>query len=230
MPDQRGTAASYRWRHGQQDRARVMGRGRAASDWLPALPVCAAARRQALRCRWPESPGLKSSGPACKVPGIPTQRPGAVLETAPVRCGAGREGPPLWPDQLRSEEHTSELQSLRHLVCGLLLDKRRRDDDGVNASRHLLRGGRRLGPVEMNLDRAARPLVFLMIRQPPRSTLFPYPTLFRSGLQLCVPGASDTRGSSLKCQRIRLTKAGDRKSTRLNSSHLGISYAVFCLT
>src|SRR5256885_13950069 len=71
---------------------------------------------------------------------------------------------------------------------------------------------------------------FLMIRRPPRSTLFPYTTLFRS--HYC----RDTRGRR-SCNRHdvfrRLGRGGrrgrDRKSTRLNSSHLVISYAVFCL-
>src|SRR5256885_13789332 len=64
---------------------------------------------------------------------------------------------------------------------------------------------------------------FLMIRRPPRSTLFPYTTLFRSGRDQCVlPGAGRCRGHGAG-------PAGDRKSTRLNSSHLVISYAVFCL-
>src|ERR1039457_7615972 len=63
---------------------------------------------------------------------------------------------------------------------------------------------------------------FLMIRRPPRSTLFPYTTLFRSG----VEGGKwlKTGGEDLGCLGY-----GDRKSTRLNSSHLVISYAVFCL-
>src|SRR5436190_4940493 len=68
-----------------------------------------------------------------------------------------------------------------------------------------------------------------MIRRPPRSTLFPYTTLFRSA------GASadrDQRGR-LAAGRPRAAGAaggrGDRKSTRLNSSHTVISYAVFCL-
>src|SRR5215204_7393754 len=62
---------------------------------------------------------------------------------------------------------------------------------------------------------------FLMIRRPPRSTLFPYTTLFRSPrLQPPV----------LWCGTAGLARAlGDRKSTRLNSSHTVISYAVFCL-
>src|SRR2546422_11306062 len=81
---------------------------------------------------------------------------------------------------------------------------------------------------------------FLMIRRPPRSTLFPYTTLFRS-----PPGAGTGRGSALarrpaagrgdawsrrcgsRCGAARLE--GDRKSTRLDSSHGYISYAVFCL-
>src|SRR5256885_4857431 len=70
-----------------------------------------------------------------------------------------------------------------------------------------------------------------MIRRPPRSTLFPYTTLFRS-----VVGDHRVGGIEFIAleQRQRITIAmalacGDRKSTRLNSSHLVISYAVFCL-
>src|SRR4051795_13782687 len=64
---------------------------------------------------------------------------------------------------------------------------------------------------------------FLMIRRPPRSTLFPYTTLFRSGGTLNQ--AED--GYEMKCAGFRVPP--DRKSTRLNSSHTLISYAVFCL-
>src|SRR6266550_5222709 len=62
---------------------------------------------------------------------------------------------------------------------------------------------------------------FLMIRRPPRSTLFPYTTLFRSdrGRRRTVPG----------CRSRPVRPRSDRKSTRLNSSHGYISYAVFCL-
>src|SRR5208337_5276744 len=63
---------------------------------------------------------------------------------------------------------------------------------------------------------------FLMIRRPPRSTLFPYTTLFRSSRRYRSVGAR--AGDPLGGER-RL----DRKSTRLNSSHRCISYAVFCL-
>src|SRR2546430_7887447 len=75
-----------------------------------------------------------------------------------------------------------------------------------------------------------------MIRRPPRSTLFPYTTLFRSlrariysaGIELYEHAdlLADLRG--LRTQ-FRAGRSGDRKSTRLNSSHSQISYAVFCL-
>src|SRR3712207_7717985 len=92
-----------------------------------------------------------------------------------------------------------------------------------------------------------------MIRRPPRSTLFPYTTLFRSALVAqrrieLVTSTGDrisrrTLGGSIKWEEIagicrtavihlgaeELTEWADRKSTRLNSSHANISYAVFCL-
>src|SRR5256885_11925290 len=77
-----------------------------------------------------------------------------------------------------------------------------------------------------------------MIRRPPRSTLFPYTTLFRSGrLHLVRRAALANRCStrdhfarSENCATRHMPAlASDRKSTRLNSSHLVISYAVFCL-
>src|SRR5262245_62954391 len=73
-----------------------------------------------------------------------------------------------------------------------------------------------------------------MIRRPPRSTLFPYTTLFRSTGRQCAKAAGRARRRAAHQPRQRLPGAaqrprGDRKSTRLNSSHLGISYAVFCL-
>src|SRR3712207_7185016 len=92
---------------------------------------------------------------------------------------------------------------------------------------------------------------FLMIRRPPRSTLFPYTTLFRSRLIDITPSAisqaeSGRRGLSLDTLVTLTERLGvgldqllstvedrgyilDRKSTRLNSSHANISYAVFCL-
>src|SRR5690349_23798136 len=88
---------------------------------------------------------------------------------------------------------------------------------------------------------------FLMLRRPPRSTLFPYTTLFRSilltlqadvaqnyfalrALDAEIATVSGTVG--LRNEQVRLVRSrfeGDRKSTRLNSSHVEISYAVFCL-
>src|SRR4051812_49658814 len=71
-----------------------------------------------------------------------------------------------------------------------------------------------------------------MIRRPPRSTLFPYTTLFRS--RCSIPCVEQLRRLPVRRflyrYKTRLTgKRRDRKSTRLNSSHMSISYAVFCL-
>src|SRR5256885_9332217 len=72
-----------------------------------------------------------------------------------------------------------------------------------------------------------------MIRRPPRSTLFPYTTLFRSGgTQGRLPRLAGAAGRTPGGRAGALPPGaggGDRKSTRLNSSHLVISYAVFCL-
>src|SRR3712207_9065172 len=85
---------------------------------------------------------------------------------------------------------------------------------------------------------------FLMIRRPPRSTLFPYTTLFRSAIgakglkttwkvsvvALAVVGSAAWEAAEAATTPARAsTRAADRKSTRLNSSHANISYAVFCL-
>src|SRR5258708_31390105 len=66
-----------------------------------------------------------------------------------------------------------------------------------------------------------------MIRRPPRSTLFPYTTLFRSKPVLCF--LESPSNGLLIADEVGLGKTIDRKSTRLNSSHQIISYAVFCL-
>src|SRR5438477_3460647 len=70
-----------------------------------------------------------------------------------------------------------------------------------------------------------------MIRRPPRSTLFPYTTLFRS--QASARTVRRRRGGrrpdGARLQRQHAAEGRDRKSTRLNSSHMSISYAVFCL-
>src|SRR2546426_1895892 len=74
---------------------------------------------------------------------------------------------------------------------------------------------------------------FLMIRRPPRSTLFPYTTLFRSQNQFPGKAAATCESCSTSAIMRNMTNpryaSTDRKSTRLNSSHLVISYAVFCL-
>src|SRR5438034_4060062 len=68
-----------------------------------------------------------------------------------------------------------------------------------------------------------------MIRRPPRSTLFPYTTLFRS-VQFGGPARRNLRQAAQRQSRsLRGCRDQDRKSTRLNSSHTVISYAVFCL-
>src|SRR2546422_9523881 len=69
---------------------------------------------------------------------------------------------------------------------------------------------------------------FLMIRRPPRSTLFPYTTLFRSWHDK-GEDAPQLTNLGAKAYRTLLVELKDRKSTRLNSSHGYISYAVFCL-
>src|SRR5258708_11043774 len=67
-----------------------------------------------------------------------------------------------------------------------------------------------------------------MIRRPPRSTLFPYTTLFRSDQDAPLLRKLPGTGAHRRCQETERAKR-DRKSTRLNSSHQIISYAVFCL-
>src|SRR5438477_3527586 len=76
--------------------------------------------------------------------------------------------------------------------------------------------------------------VFLMIRRPPGSTLFPYTTLFRSGGGRVRTDERAARPRGAQPRRAGDHERGrpdrrDRKSTRLNSSHMSISYAVFCL-
>src|SRR5256885_10269535 len=70
---------------------------------------------------------------------------------------------------------------------------------------------------------------FLMIRRPPRSTLFPYTTLFRSTRAACGSAPSTASPTACCAPTTATPRCRDRKSTRLNSSHLVISYAVFCL-
>src|SRR5205814_1695019 len=154
-----------------------------------------------------------------------------------ARMAQGDLGAELWGSidrpPWRSEEHTSELQSLRHLVCRLLLEQ---------TNRTVLASDRRTS------QRSLPPLP-----RPPSTTLFPYTTLFRSPepqiarlprttkeagrwtpttprrLMLSLWRAWRRATSAQSCGGPSTGLLGDRKSTRLNSSHLGISYAVFCL-
>src|ERR1035441_9924544 len=120
--------------------------------------------------------------------------PISLLADPPDHRGRGRRRAPdrarrrRPPARTRSEEHTSELQSLRHLVCLLLLRRAR------------------------------------------RSTLFPYTTLFRSRFSLTRLTTADEVDAALQIVPAAVARLRelDRKSTRLNSSHLGISYAFCC--
>src|SRR6266581_4474488 len=109
--------------------------------------------------------------------------------TAPPACGRwpARTRAPL---PARSEEHTSELQSPVHLVCRLLLEKKKREPGlpagGVQSRQPVRRagaapGGLRPLPAGLGSKSAIRRRVFFfgMVRRPPRPTLFPYTTLFR---------------------------------------------------
>src|ERR1035437_5259851 len=143
----------------------------------------------------------------------------------------------------RSEEHTSELQSRQYLVCRLLLEKNNpyhflfcfacqrfaRDCFSSSACPWPVNGvPRRDLPTitgSAGMPAANGDMFFLMIRRPPRSTLFPYTTLFRSGNVRNAGGERAWRSAAAKAR----SKRRDRKSTRLNSSHANISYAVFCL-
>src|SRR6267378_607092 len=104
-------------------------------------------------------------------------------------CGSPPSRTPPWSTSARSEEHTSELQSRRDLVCRLLLEKKKKrhrarpglHDDRFAAGSDLSALAtllRRRTAADPGL-RGTRLFFFLMIRRPPRSTLFPYTTLFR---------------------------------------------------
>src|SRR5476649_275953 len=152
------------------------------------------------------------------------------------RCGVVRSC-------MRSEEHTSELQSHSDVVCRLLLEKKKLSDDqghdalpdvahtGEPEADPLGGGGevraRRVHFRRKHGDPAATRgcFFFLMIRRPPRSTLFPYTTLFRSCRRSCRRRTCRSSPTASPWTSARK----DRKSTRLNSSHTVNSYAVFCL-
>src|ERR1035438_5218323 len=138
-------------------------------------------------------------------------------------------------DAMRSEEHTSELQSLRHLVCRLLLEKKKQPGDiswplmkhsqtslGVGASGESLASGTssfgrcvtNVGFFFFNYTAPTEIYTFSLHDALPIYVLAERHPQFRTGHSGFGHG---------------LEREIDRKSTRLNSSHLGISYAVFCL-
>src|SRR6266404_5673407 len=105
--------------------------------------------------------------------------------------------------EVRSEEHTSELQSLAYLVCRLLLEKKKNDilmETCFTESRKAYTCAAR--------KRYYILFFFLMIRRPPRSTLFPYTTLFRSALR---SSSRATRPRALPVRRTNHRKGCRRE-------------------
>src|SRR3990170_2976818 len=119
------------------------------------------------------------------------------------------------PPMRRSEEHTSELQSPDHLVCRLLLEKKI-DQLRGNFERRVYRAGQ-------GLYRYGRLVVyvllfFLMIRRPPRSTLFPYTTLFRSGP--ADPGSHGASAPRARRDAWRRRRSEEHTSELQSPDHL----------
>src|ERR1035438_7122160 len=122
---------------------------------------------------------------------------------------------------LRSEEHTSELQSLRHLVCRLLLEKTKSC----------------AMPTIMVGSICPLPVMLSSVWQNGSSCIFfkdtatteIYTLSLHDALPISCKSAYDNPPASLTIPLVARDFQSDRKSTRLNSSHLGISYAVFCL-
>src|SRR5215813_1425198 len=127
-------------------------------------------------CRPPRSRSRSTSSPAtrtrCSWRSVLQPPISPARRARPTPC-IGYTTPGRWrTSPARSEEHTSELQSRPHLVCRLLLEKKKTSIDAYRGSYvHLVR---------LKSPWAHFYFFFLMIRRPPRSTLFPYTTLFRS--------------------------------------------------
>src|SRR5215510_4424180 len=125
-------------------------------------------RRPPRSTLFPYTTPFRSSGTRCQPLGRVAEDPIAVGVEEDM-SGTGR-----------SEEHTSELLSRGHLVCRLLLEKKKMRADGHCRRTSPREGSRRLFTTPCRSRNNRRSLFFLMIRRPPRSTLFPYTTLFRS--------------------------------------------------
>src|SRR3989339_761360 len=163
-------------------------------------------------------PGSAARGRPCRAPRAPSRTP-------------------------RSEEHTSELQSLTNLVCRLLLEKKKNKNKNKEKNQLDLKRTQQhnrnyiyshsnlvillILQSQIHTHNSSKFPFFLMIRRPPRSTLFPYTTLFRSLVLEFFLRHGLLAQLLQHCQSSMCHQ--DRKSTRLNSSHDQISYAVFCL-
>src|SRR5215831_12408539 len=149
-----------------------------------------------------------------------------------------RSPPSPTPTRARSEEHTSELQSLRHLVCRLLLEKKKTrpartkyGDQTHKKSSIVTFCMAALSLVHASMGGAAwsPPLlfVFCFFFNDTATT-----EIYTLSLHDALPISQDHRADAGRRRapgRAQGARHRDRKSTRLNSSHLGISYAVFCL-
>src|SRR5476651_508142 len=130
----------------------------------------------------------------------------------------------------RSEEHTSELQSRQYLVCRLLLEKKKHALQKTKCPVLAFSVERDLQvPPNKNFPLFKKVLFFFNDTATTEIYTFPYTTLFRScrGAQYLWRIAAKAGCSAPACGLY--AGSGDRKSTRLNSSHANISYAVFCL-
>src|SRR5471030_1964997 len=152
-------------------------------------------------------------------------------------CDEQAPKPDPKPIRRRSEEHTSELQSLRHLVCRLLLEKKKcqwQFQHGQRDERFPVGwpGGLQLWHYQQQLclRRRERHGYYFLNDTAPTEI---YTLSLHDALPIsrCDPGRCRRRARRARARRETRAprRPRDRKSTRLNSSHLGISYAVFCL-
>src|SRR3954466_7646942 len=142
---------------------------------------------------------------------------------------------------IRSEEHTSELQSHDNLVCRLLLEKKKTrvpDRCAPPPAHRRPRAARRAVPLRRRACVPARAPAGRLQRRPARDFIFffndtatteIYTLSLHDALPISDIAPDQCRAQDTPGRRRRRRHVGDRKSTRLNSSHTIISYAVFCL-